>query len=60
MIKNKSPFGFLLKLIGLKPTQVVYDVGDAVLNNKNDSMQEEMVDAKRKWLMLLSVFILSL
>ena len=49
MIKNKSRFGVLLKLIGIKPREIVYGVDGAILNDKNDLIQEEMVDAAQRF-----------
>jgi hypothetical protein len=49
MIKNKSPFGFFLKLIGIKPSEIVYGVDGTILDDKNDLIQEEMVDAAQRF-----------
>jgi CBS domain containing-hemolysin-like protein len=49
MIKNKSLFGFFLKLIGIKPSEIVYGVDGTILDDKNDLIQEEMVDAAQRF-----------
>ena len=49
MIKNKSPFGFFLKLIGIKPSKIAYGVDGTILDDKNDLIQEEMVDAAQRF-----------
>ena len=49
MIKNKSRFGLLLKLIGIKPREIINGVDGAILNDKNDLIQEEMVDAAQRF-----------
>jgi CBS domain containing-hemolysin-like protein len=49
MIKNKSRFGALLKLIGIKPREIVYGVDGTILDDKNDLIQEEMVDAAQRF-----------
>ena len=51
MIKNKSPFGFFLKLIGIKPREIVNGVDGTILNDKNDLIQEEMVDAAQRFIL---------